>query len=164
MDPPAVSVTRCSAPPSIASRAELTGDNRAKSCAIADGEKTRIRRFQRERLVDANLALSAAEPRRAIAGDGHDSICRQRLGQFHLSSRTAFLVGHDRSKPERENAKILSHHPRATLGAPAAAVRFPLRCQHAPADDALTVVRGQHLQRFVHVNRAEHVGRLIAGQ
>jgi hypothetical protein len=74
------------------------------------------------------------------------------------------FVGHDRSKPEREDAKIFPHHAGATLGAPAASVSLPFRRQDAPADDALTIVRGQHLQRFVHVNRAQDVRGSIRRQ
>ena len=121
--------------------------------------------FERHRLVDADLGVGRSEARARVAGDRHDAVGRQRLGQLDVDRRVA---ASRRWRPSRARTRARGSPartvpgPRSSPPPPPSASPFGVR--HAPGDDPLPRVLGQDLQRLVDVDRLEHVRRAIAGQ
>ena len=143
---------------------QLAGDDRPEERLVAPRHEPRECGLQHDRLVDPDFAFPRSEPGRLVAGNRHDAVGRQRFGQLHVSRGAAARVGGDRAEPEREHPEVLAQLADSRIGAAAAAVVGALRRQHAPADDALTVVCGHHLERLRDVDRAQDVGRPERGE
>ena len=73
-------------------------------------------------------------------------------------------VRRHRPEPERQHAEVLAEACRPRVAPAAAAVGLALRREHAAADDALADVLVHDLQRLLHVDRPQHVGRAIGGE
>ena len=130
-------------------------------CAIADREESGERGFERERLVDADLAVTRSETREAIGRDGHDAVGRQRFRQRDVHVRLAVLIRCDRSQPERQHAKVFSQGPGAGIRSSAATVSVAFRREDPARHDALAAVHVEHLERFPHVDGSQDIRRLI---
>ena len=153
---------RDDAVPPSASLLVTTAPNDAR---VADGQESRERRHQRQRLVDADLDFRRSEARRLVGGHRHDAIRRQRLRQLDVSRRMAVRVCGDRPEPERERAEILSHATSApALVAAAAAVAAPFGVSTRRLTMRWRLSSLMHLQRLLDVDRRQHVGRAIAGE
>jgi hypothetical protein len=131
---------------------------------VAHRHEARIRRRERHRLVDANLALALAEARRAVAGHGHDAVGRERLGQRDLTRGCAIGARFDRAEPEGQRTEVAARVVRAVVHAAASSFIATFGRQHAATHDALTAVLVEDLQGLALIDGASHVGCAIVGE